>query len=307
MTIDVIIPTYKPDENFIALVEKLNRQTIKINKIIIMNTEEKYFDFLFHVNNSLSKFSNLEVHHLSRREFDHGKTRNKGASKSDADYLVFMTQDAMPQSDSLLEELLKPFSDDKVAVSYARQLASKQSSVVEKITREYNYPPKSQIKTKEDLAVLGVKTYFCSNVCCAYRRDVFLEHKGFINHTIFNEDMIYAAGMISDGFKVAYTADACVYHSHNYSAKQQFHRNFDIGVSQAQHPNIFANVSSESEGIALVKTTIKKLKNDKKKAEIIPYIIMSGCKYLGYKLGIHYKILPRKLVIKCSMNKEYWK
>ena len=102
---------------------------------------------------------------------------------------------------------------------------------------------------------MGIKTYFCSNVCAMYRRDVFRELGGFEKHTIFNEDMIFAARAVKAGWRIAYAADARVYHSHDYTAKEQFHRNFDNGVSQAQHPEIFAGVSSESEGVKLVKKT----------------------------------------------------
>ena len=57
------------------------------------------------------------------------------------------------------------------------------------------------------------------------------------------------------GYAVAYAADAKVIHSHNYSCMQQFHRNFDLGVSQAEHPEVFEGIKSESEGIKLVKQT----------------------------------------------------
>ena len=69
----------------------------------------------------------------------------------------------------------------------------------------------------------------------------------------FNEDMIYAADLIHAGYGIAYAADAKVVHSHNYSCSQQFHRNFDLGVSQAQYPEIFDGVPSEGEGLRLVK------------------------------------------------------
>lgn len=44
--VDVIIPTYKPKEQFLDLMEKLAHQTVPIQHIIIMNTEQKYFDRL---------------------------------------------------------------------------------------------------------------------------------------------------------------------------------------------------------------------------------------------------------------------
>lgn len=120
--------------------------------------------------------------------------------------------------------------------------------------------------------------------------------------------MIYAAGAVRAGYGIAYQPGAKVYHSHDYSCSEQFHRNFDMGVSQADHPEIFAAVSSESEGIRLVKMTIAHLKEQKLWLQIPGVIVKSGCKYIGYLLGKNYKKLPKKLVVKCSAksNREYW-
>ena len=68
--------------------------------------------------------------------------------------------------------------------------------------------------------------------------------------------MIYAGWMVKKGYGVAYVSEARVYHSHNYSCMQQFHRNFDLGVSQAEHPEVFEGVPSEGEGIRLVKKSM---------------------------------------------------
>lgn len=105
--------------------------------------------------------------------------------------------------------------------------------------RGYNYPPASRVKSLEDLPELGIKTYFCSNVCCAYRREIYEALGGFIKHAIFNEDMLFAAKAIQAGYRIAYAAEARVIHSHNYTCGQYFHRNFDLGVSQADHPEVF--------------------------------------------------------------------
>lgn len=307
MLVDIIIPTYKPDEKFKKLIELLEIQTVSVNKMIVINTEEKYMEALCIGNRFLAEHKKLSIHHISRKEFDHGKSRNFGAKKSEADVIVFMTQDAVPANEYLLEKLIAPLADKEVACSYARQLPAEDSTMTEQLTRKFNYPAESKVKSKEDLKDMGIKTYFCSNVCCAYNAKIFKELQGFINHTIFNEDMIYAAKVIDNGYKIAYAADAEVIHSHNYSANQQFHRNFDLGVSQADHPEIFENISSESEGIKMVKETIAKLKNAGCTKEIPGYIVTSGCKYIGYRLGKIYKKLPMWLIHKCTMSPEYWK
>jgi len=304
--IDVIVPVYKPDEKFKRLVEMLEKQTVPVNKIIVINTEEKYMEAFCAGTRFLAEHKKLSIHHISKKEFDHGKSRNLGAKKSEADIFVFMTQDAVPVNEFLLEKLIAPLEDEMVACSYARQLPAEDSAMTEKLTREFNYPPVSKVKTKADLTELGIKTYFCSNVCCAYNAKIFREMHGFINRTVFNEDMIYAGKVIGNGYKIAYAADAEVIHSHNYSGKQQFHRNFDLGVSQADHPEIFEGVSSESEGIKMVKNTIKNLKDLGASKEILGYIFTSGCKFIGYRMGKKYRTLPMWLVKKCTMNPMYW-
>lgn len=305
--IDIIIPTYKPGNDFEILIDKLNNQTIKPNKIIVMNTEEKYIEKFLKETGVLVKYDNIEIHHVSETEFDHGKTRDMGVQFSKTPYFLCMTQDAIPANEYLVEELLKVLKKEKVASVYGKQLARANCHILEDFTRKFNYPNQSRMKSKKDLEELGIKTYFCSNVCAAYKRTVYDKLGGFIKKTIFNEDMIYAAAVIQAGYEIGYVAEAEVIHSHYYSGKQQFHRNFDLGVSQAEHPEIFQEVPSEKEGGRLVSETIKFLIREKRVDQLIPFIYQCGCKYIGYRMGKAYKRLPMTVVQTCSMNRNYWK
>ena len=226
--------------------------------------------------------------------------------KSRAGIFVMMTQDAMPADEFLLERLTAPLSQKNMAVSYARQLPGDDAGAVERFTRQFNYPPESRVKSAADIPELGIKTYFCSNVCAAYRRDIYEKQGGFPKRAIFNEDMIYAAGCIQAGYRIAYTAQAKVIHSHQYTNKVQFRRNFDLGVSQAEHPEIFKGVPSESEGIKLVKRTAAYLRENGKSREILPMCVTSIYKFFGYKLGKNYKRLSFRRIMKYTMNREYW-
>lgn len=302
LTIDIIIPSYKPDEKFDHLLKRLHKQTRKPNRIYVINTEEKYLD-----PNRYEGLDLVEVMHITKEEFDHGGTRNFGATLSKADIVMFMTQDAVPADENLVEEMLKPFAIEEVAACYGRQLANKKAGVIEEYTRTFNYPDCDRIKSLKDIEELGIKTYFCSNVCAAYRKSVYDELGGFVTKTIFNEDMIMASKIIDDGYSIYYASKAKVVHSHKYTYTQQFTRNFDLAVSQRQYREIFDKVKSETEGIKLVKQTMKYL-IEQRKAYLIPDLILqSGFKYLGFKAGSHYEQLPKKMVIKCSMNKTYWK
>ena len=163
-----------------------------------------------------------------------------------------------------------------------------------------------QIKGAADLSALGIKTLFCSNVCAAWRRERYLELGGFEKKTIFNEDMILAGRLIREGGLIAYCADAKVIHSHNYSALQQFHRNFDLAVSQTMHPEVFGGIRSESEGIRLVKMSIKHCVQIRKPWLCFQVLTQSAGKYLGYKMGQKYQSLPRKMILWCTMNPTFW-
>ena len=45
--------------------------------------------------------------------------------------------------------------------------------MLEAYTRGFNYPRESDIKDYGDLPELGLKTFFCSNVCAMYDRKTY--------------------------------------------------------------------------------------------------------------------------------------
>ena len=305
-SVDVIIPVYKPGEKFKKLLIMLKKQTVQPNKIIIFNTEQSFFDNFFYGTNFLDQFDNLEIRHISRYEFDHGGTRKSAVALSDSDYFICMTDDAIPKDKYLIQNLLVQLVNENAAVSYACQCVGKKSTDIERFTHKFNYPEKSFFKSSSDIDKLGIKTYFCSNVCACYNRKIYDELGGFIKKTIFNEDMIFASKVIKAGYSIYYASEAKVIHNHHYSNISQLKRNFDLGVSQANNPEIFDEVPSTSEGKKLVSKTAKYLIEKKKYSKLITLFVMSAYKYIGYQLGKHYKNIPKKIILKITMNPMYW-
>ena len=113
--------------------------------------------------------------------------------------------------------------------------------------------------------------------------------------------------MIKQGGKIAYCAKAKVIHSHNYSAFQQFHRNFDLAVSQTMYPEVFGGIRSESEGIKLVKKSLSYCIKIGKPWLMIQVVTQSAGKFLGYKMGQQYKSLPMWLILRCTMSPSFWR
>ena len=307
LEVDGIIPVYKPTKKLLALLDSLMQQTLAVQRIILINTEKQYFDWFIQGMDFQERYKKVTLYHIKKEEFDHGGTRNFGVSLSKAPYFIMMTDDAVPGDEQLVEHLMSHFVNPKVGMAYARQLPDKECGFLECYDRSFNYPETSCMKSAKNLKNMGIKAFFASNVCAAYRRDIFEELGGFTGHTIFNEDMIYARGLIDAGYLIAYEADARVEHSHNYSGLDQFHRYFDLGVSHAQYPKIFSGVATESEGARMVKRACPYLLKTGKPWLIIKLFWQSGCKYTGYFLGKRYKRLPESLVKAFSMNKEYWR
>ena len=301
--VDAIIPVYRPGEEFWELLKKLSNQSFSLNKIILMNTGDAPWKEKIE-----KEYPLCEVHLLTKEEFDHGGTRHQATTFSNADYLLLMTQDALPNNEKLVEALVKSFSKDPlIKAAYGRQLPNDSCREIEKYTRSFNYPEESRVKSKEDLEELGIKTFFCSNVCAMYEKAIYDEMGGFTRRTIFNEDMIYAGGLVKKGYKIAYVAEAEVIHSHNYNAVEQFHRNFDLAVSQVDHPEVFGGIRSEKEGVKLVLSTAKYLLKAKKPWLLFPLVTTSAGKILGYKFGQNYRRLSRRFILKCTMNPSYWR
>ncbi|MGN1187495.1 MAG: glycosyltransferase family 2 protein, partial [Lachnospiraceae bacterium] len=88
---------------------------------------------------------------------------------------------------------------------------------------------------------------------------------------------------------------------------QQLRRNFDLGVSQTDNSEVFGSISSESEGIRYIKRMTRLLVRERA-AYYIPYFyINSAFRLVGYKLGKGYKKLPERLILACTMNRNYWR
>ena len=202
MKVDVIIPVYRPGARFLEMLRRLAKQTRPVNRFIIMNTEKDLWESWVQTLSKESLPENLSVFHVTKEAFDHGATRHAGIMESDAEICVCMTHDAMPADRHLIETLTDALmAGDLIGAAYARQLPEKDCHIIERYTRSFNYPEESRVKTAADLPELGIKTYFCSNVCAAYKRALYVELGGFTKKTIFNEDMISAAKLIQNGYQ----------------------------------------------------------------------------------------------------------
>jgi rhamnosyltransferase len=299
MKVSIIIPTLNAHKVLPGLLDVLNRNG---NHEIIVIDSESDDDTLEAI-----KSYDVKLIRIKRKEFDHGGTRNFAAGFASGEYLVFLTQDALPVDDRTIDNLVKPMQDDPgIAVTYGRQTAYPSARPLERFIREFNYPPKSMKKTRDDVTSMGVKTFFCSNACAAYRKSIFTELGGFLTNTIMNEDMEFVHRAVMKGYSVYYAADAIVYHSHDYSFSEQLKRYFDIGVFFEDNPDIKAKSRNESEGFRYIVEACRFILKNKEYCEFIYLVTDTLARFSGYRFGSRYRSLPEKVIKMLSMNKGYW-
>ena len=251
MSISVIIPTLNAEKDLPSLLRALQSQTLQPAEILIADSESA--DGTVRIAEDAAGDLPVRILSVKRAEFDHGKTRDWALRESVGDTVVFLTQDAVPANESFLENLVRPLAEEKVAVVTGRQLPKADATPMEKLIRTFNYPAESHIRSEADVQKMGIKTFFCSDVCAAYNRKIYEELGGFVYPLKTNEDMFFAAQAIRSGYRVAYAAEARVLHSHNFSLKEQSERNRIQGYEIERHRPLLGNVSKVSEGFRLAR------------------------------------------------------
>lgn len=198
-----------------------------------------------------------------------------------------MTQDATPCDSFLVENLVKSFENENVAISYARQVPYSDANEIEVFARTTNYPEVSKVKSKADLPILGIKTFFNSDSCAMYDGEYFRNLNGFKKNLNTNEDMEFAYRAIMDWQRVSYCAQAKVYHSHNFSLKQIWHRYQAIGEFFRQNSEILEEVAkyqkAESTGMRQALRELQYLITNK--PILVPKsLLTSAVKYFAFKV-----------------------
>ena len=257
---------------------------------------------------TLANVAGFRVHTIERSEFNHGGTRQLAAELlPDAEILVFLTQDVELAQSYAISCLIEAFTDSGVAAAFGRQLPRRGATPIEAHARFYNYPTESGVRTLLSREQLGFKAIFISNSFAAYRRDALMAVGGFPRDVIFGEDTVTAARLLLAGWKLAYVAEAQVYHSHDYTWMQEFKRYFDIGVLHSKEDWLLDKFGGTSgEGSRFVRSELKYLWQSSKL--LIPSAVFrTAIKLVGYKCGSLEEKLSLGWKRRLSMHPAFWK
>lgn len=278
MTVSLIIPTLNAGALLPALIESLRGQTLPPDEILVVDSSSE--DGTADTARALG----CRVDVIDRAHFDHGGTRDAALRSTQGEFVVFMTQDALPASRTSLEQLLALLADARVAAVGGRQIARPDARPYERLVRAYNYPAQNRIWTQDDLASLGVRAYLISDVFAAYRREAYLSVGGFDHPLETNEDMLIAQRLLTAGYALAYSGEACVYHSHAFTWRQQYSRNRAVGRFMERYSDRLP-CSELGTGVALAKDVLCALLREGHPLECAAFTLDCSARLLGNRTG----------------------
>ncbi|MYM55855.1 glycosyltransferase family 2 protein [Thalassovita mangrovi] len=158
----------------------------------------------------IAKKRGARVTYIDKAEFSFGRSLNRGCEFSDGDMLVLISGHCVPADENWLQNLCQPLIDGKASYSYGRQIGDDNSNYSERRIFAKYYPTDSQIPQKE---------FFCNNANSAILRSVWQEYP-FDEELTGLEDMELSKRIWLKGHKIAYVAEAPVFHHHEESWAQ---------------------------------------------------------------------------------------
>ena len=193
----VVIPTFQAGPGFDELLRRLFSQKADFPyEVLVIDSGSTDATV------GLAERYGASVHRIDSNAFDHGATRNLGASLSAGRYVAFLVQDAVPVDDGWLAAMVENLDADKtVAGVYGRQIPRPESSPLTRaLMRDW---PTSRTDRREQFAG-GPKPYGAlppatrrslatfDNVSSCVRRSVWEEIP--FERTSFGEDIRWGKG-----------------------------------------------------------------------------------------------------------------
>lgn len=242
------------------------------------------------------------IEQIPPEAFHHARTRNAVASLAGGQFLVFLSQDAIPASDTWLVSLLKNFQDPQVGAVYGRQLPKPASGWERRSAFSALYGDARLVKMPMDGIGLGYKYYHFSNANSAIRKKVW-EVTRFPEDLKVFEDVGIAKRILDAGWRIVYEPDAVALHSHDFPFDTLFRRYFDIGVVY-QRLGIWNDNSRAflwRDGLKAFRVKLSSLFEKEARTSAGSSMIKDIGKYVAIQLGRNEKLLPRALKKKLSL------
>lgn len=206
MLASVVIRTLNEEKYLTELLTSIRKQKCELVEVEIVIIDSGSTDRTLDIANNFD----ARITYIKKEEFTFGRSLNMGCEFAKGDFLVFVSGHCIPASESWLDELCKPLIEEKAQYTYGRQIGRDSTKFSEQCHFDKWFPEYS--KTPQE-------GYFCNNANAAITRKAWFQYQ-FCEKLTGLEDMHLAKRLVNDNEKIAYVAEAPVFHIHDETWKQ---------------------------------------------------------------------------------------
>lgn len=295
--LDIVIPTWNGIGQIESVIAAIRRQsmveTIQIHCIDSASTDGTA--------EWLRGQRDIALTQIAQADFQHGRTRNLGASAGRAPLIAFLTQDAIPATTTWAQDIRAMFTHvPKAAGLFGRHLpyphhpAWVRHEIETHFENMLSHPLVLSRDTNPEKWTSGdlgwrQLLHFYSDNNSAMRRSIWLEHP--YPEVDYGEDQIWARDIIEAGHAKIYAPTACVYHSHDYDVTETFTRaqteaeffftHFGYRLGDGDEPDLLARIEREKTAYS-----IWAYRNDIPEDEMARQLANIKAKHRGWQAGL---------------------
>ena len=208
MKVSVVIRSYNEDEHIERLLLGIRAQRLRPHEVILVDSGSTDRTV------EIARAYVDKVVAIDKAEFTFGRALNRGIAAASGEICVFPSAHVYPLYDTWLEQLVAPFQNERVVLSYGRQSGNHLNKFSEHRIFARWFPAES---------VCPQQSYFCNNANCAIRRSAW-EGQPYDENLTGLEDLAWAKAAHAAGGWIAYAADAEIVHVHDETWGQVHNR-----------------------------------------------------------------------------------
>lgn len=283
--ISVAIPTYNGIEFIEDLVKVLNNQVdVEIEIVVIDSTStDGTWEFI-------SSYPNIKSKQILKSNFSHGATRQELTSMATSEFIVFLSQDALPIGDFWALNIFDTFAalPPKIGALLGNQVPRVNAipAIAQRIDRTFKSLGNefaTSIYEANNVAINRIygsqPLRFLSDVHVAYRREILLNSVPFKNVS-FAEDQLMAAGLLDAGYDIAYAGYIKALHSNYISLGEYAKRIMDETLGVYECLGVQPKFSLKSAVLEAVKNILHGMNYSLKKPRFGKNSLLKGAKDL---------------------------
>ena len=208
MNCSIVIRAYNEEKHIGRLLEGIRRQTLKNVEIILVDSGSSDGTV------SVAESFGAQIVRIPPDEFTFGRSLNLVVQAARGELVVIASAHVYPVYPDWLESLLRPFEDERVALTYGKQRAPDSAMFSEMQIFHQWYPDASKPRQE---------TAFCNNANAAIRKSLW--QKNPYDETLTGlEDLAWAKWAREQGYDIAYVAEAEIIHVHDETPRGVFNR-----------------------------------------------------------------------------------